>query len=54
MRDIINAYLKDGKASLFKALKGMGISYDLDDKFNTPFSESILKALPRFNPKKSL
>ena len=50
LRDIINAYLKDGKRNLFKALKEMGISYDLDDKFNTPFSESVLKALLRIKP----
>ena len=50
MKDIINAYLKDGKIDLFKALKEMGISFDLDDKFNTPFSESILKALLKIKP----
>ena len=50
MQDIINAYLKDGKTDLFKALKEMGISFDLDDKFNTPFSESVLKALLNIKP----
>ena len=50
MRDIINAYLKDGKTDLFKALKEMGISFDLDDKFNTPFSENVLKALLKLKP----
>ena len=50
MRDIINAYLKDGKIDLFKALKEMGIWFDLDDKFNTPFSESVLKALLKIKP----
>ena len=50
MKDIINAYLKDGKIDLFKALKEIGISFDLDDKFNTPFSESILKALLKIKP----
>jgi O-6-methylguanine DNA methyltransferase len=47
---IINAYLKDGKTDLFKALKEMGILFDLDDSFNTPFSESILKALLKIKP----
>ena len=50
MQDIFNAYLKDGKTDLFKALKEMGISFDLDDKFKTPFSESVLKALLRIKP----
>ena len=50
MRDTINAYLKDGKTDLFKALTGMGISFDLDDKFNTPFSESILQELLKIKP----
>jgi methylated-DNA-[protein]-cysteine S-methyltransferase len=50
VRDIINAYLKDGKTDLFKTLKEMGVSFDLDDKFNTPFSESILKALLKIKP----
>ncbi|MHA1234806.1 MAG: methylated-DNA--[protein]-cysteine S-methyltransferase [Promethearchaeota archaeon] len=46
----INTYLKDGKTDLFKALKEMGITFDLDDKFNTPFSESVLKALLKIKP----
>ena len=50
MKDIINAYLKDGKTDLFKAFKEMGILFDLDDKFNTPFSESVLKALLKIKP----
>jgi len=50
MQGIINAYLKDGKTDLFKALKEMGISFDLDEKFNTPFSESVLKALLKLKP----
>ena len=50
MQDIINTYFKDGKTDLFKALKGMGISFDLDDTFNTPFSESVLKALLKIKP----
>ena len=50
MQNIINTYLKDGKIDLFKALKEMGISFDLDDKFNTPFSESVLKALLKIKP----
>jgi methylated-DNA-[protein]-cysteine S-methyltransferase len=50
IQDIINAYLKDGKTDLFKALKEMGILFDLDDRFNTPFSESILKALLKIKP----
>lgn len=50
MQDIFNAYLKDGKTDLFKVLKGMGISFDLDDKFNTPFSENVLKALLKLKP----
>jgi len=50
MQDIINAYLKDGKIDLFKALKEMGISFDLDEKFNTPFSKSVLKALLKIKP----
>ena len=50
MRDIINAYLKDGKTNLFKILKEMGISFDLDNKFNTPFSKSVLKALLKIKP----
>ena len=50
MQDIINAYLKDGKTDLFKALKEMGILFDLDDSFNTPFSESVLKALLKIKP----
>jgi methylated-DNA-[protein]-cysteine S-methyltransferase len=50
MQNIINTYLKDGKTNLFKALKEMGISFDLDDKFNTPFSESVLKALLKIKP----
>jgi len=50
MQDVINAYFKDGKTDLFKALKGMGISFDLDDTFNTPFSESVLKALLKIKP----
>ena len=50
MQKIINAYLKDGKINLFKTLKEMGISFDLDDKFNTPFSKSILKALLKIKP----
>ena len=28
----------------------MGISFDLDDTFNTPFSESVLKALLKIKP----
>ena len=50
MQAIINAYLKDGKTDLFKALKEMGILFDLDDRFNTPFSESVLKALLKIKP----
>ena len=50
MRGIINAYLKDGKIELFKSLKDMGISFDLDEKFKTPFSESVLKALLKIKP----
>ena len=50
MQNIINAYLKDGKINLFKTLKEMGISFDLDDKFNTPFSKSVLKALLKIIP----
>ena len=50
MRQIINGYLKDGKTNLFKTLKEMDISFDLDDKFNTPFSESVLKALLKIQP----
>lgn len=50
MQDIINAYLKDGKTDLFNALKEMDISFDLDDKFNTPFSESVLKSLLKIKP----
>jgi O-6-methylguanine DNA methyltransferase len=50
MRGIINAYLKDGKIELFKSLEDMGISFDLDEKFKTPFSESVLKALLKIKP----
>ena len=50
MQNTINAYLKDGKTDLFIALKEMGISFDLDDKFNTPFSESVLEALLKIKP----
>ncbi|MHA1476605.1 MAG: methylated-DNA--[protein]-cysteine S-methyltransferase [Promethearchaeota archaeon] len=50
MQKIINAYLKDGNINLFKTLKEMGISFDLDDKFNTPFSKSVLKALLKIKP----
>ena len=50
MQAIINAYLKDGKTDLFKALKEMGILFDFDDSFNTPFSESVLKALLKIKP----
>ena len=50
MRHIINGYLKDGKTNLFKTLKEMDISFDLDDKFNTPFSERVLKALLKIKP----
>ena len=50
MQNIINAYLKNGKINLFKALKNMGILFDLDDKFNTPFSESVLEALLKMKP----
>ena len=50
MQDIFNIYLKDGKTDLFKALIGMGISFDLDDKFNTLFSEKVLKALLKLKP----
>ena len=50
MQSIINAYLKDGKTNLFKALKEMGISLDFNDKFNTPFSKSVLKALLKIKP----
>lgn len=50
MQGIINAYLKDGQTDLFKALKKLGISLDLDDKFNTPFSGSVLKALLKIKP----
>ncbi len=50
MQNIINAYLKNGKINLFKALKKMGILFDLDDKFNTPFSENVLEALLKIKP----
>jgi len=50
MRQIINGYLKDGKTNLFKTLKEMDISFDLDDKFNTPFSESVLNVLLKIKP----
>jgi len=50
MQNTINTYLKDGKIDLFKALKEMGISFDLDEKFNTPFSESILQELLKIKP----
>jgi len=50
MQNSINAYLKDGNTNLFNALKEMGISFDLDDTFNTPFSESVLKALLKIEP----
>jgi len=50
MQNIINAYLKGGKIDLFKDLKEMGISFDLDGKFNTPFSESVLNALLKIKP----
>ena len=50
MKDVITAFLKNGKTDLFNTLKEMGISFDLDDKFNTPFSESILKALLKIKP----
>jgi O-6-methylguanine DNA methyltransferase len=50
MQDIINGYLKDGKTNLFNALKEMGITFDLNDKFNTPFSESVFKALLKIKP----
>ena len=50
MQNNISAYLKDGKTDLFKVLKEMGISFDLKDKFNTPFSESVLKALLKVKP----
>jgi len=50
MQDIFNIYFKDGKTDLFKALTGMSISFDLDDKFNTPFSEKVLKALLKLKP----
>ena len=50
MRHIINGYLKDGKTNLFRTLKEMDISFDLDDKFNTPFSERVLKALLKIKP----
>ncbi len=50
MQSIINAYLKDGKTNLFKALKEIDILYNLDGKFSTPFSESILKSLLKVKP----
>ncbi len=50
MQDIINGYLKDGKINLFNALKEIGITFDLNDKFNTPFSESVFKALLNIKP----
>ena len=50
MQDIINGYLKDGKINLFNALKEIGITFDLNDKFNTPFSESVFKALLKIKP----
>jgi O-6-methylguanine DNA methyltransferase len=50
MQNIINAYLKDGKTDLFEALKEIGILFDLGDKFNTPFSESVLNALLKIKP----
>ncbi|MBY9020412.1 MAG: MGMT family protein [Candidatus Lokiarchaeota archaeon] len=50
MQNIINAYLKDGQTNLFKALEEMGITFNLDDKFNTPFSKSVLKALLKVKP----
>ena len=50
MQDIINIYLKDGKTDLFNKLKELGIMFDLNDKFNTPFSEMVLKALLKIKP----
>ena len=50
MQDIINIYLKDGKTDLFNKLKELGITFDLNDKFNTPFSERVLKALLKIKP----
>ena len=50
MQDIINIYLKDGKTDLFNKLKELGITFDLNDKFNTPFSEMVLKALLKIKP----
>jgi len=50
MKNIINIYLKDGETDLFKALKQLSISFDLHDKFTTPFSESVLKALLKIKP----
>jgi O-6-methylguanine DNA methyltransferase len=50
IRNIINVYLKDGRTNLFKVLEETGISLDLDDKFNTPFSKSVLKALLKIKP----
>ena len=50
MQNTIIAYLKDGKTNLFKALEAMGISLDLDNKFTTPFSKSVLKALLKIKP----
>ncbi|MBY9014515.1 MAG: MGMT family protein [Candidatus Lokiarchaeota archaeon] len=50
MQNIINAFLKDGKTDLFKSLKEIGILFDLDNTFNTPFSESVLKALLKTKP----
>ncbi len=50
MQDIINIYLKDGKTDLFNKLKELGTTFDLNDKFNTPFSERVLKALLKIKP----
>ena len=50
VQSIINAYLEDGKIDLFNSLKNKGISFDLDGKFSTPFSEQVLKALLKIKP----
>ena len=50
VQSIINVYLEDGKIDLFNSLKNKGISFDLDGKFSTPFSEQVLKALLKIKP----
>ncbi|MHA1239181.1 MAG: methylated-DNA--[protein]-cysteine S-methyltransferase [Promethearchaeota archaeon] len=50
LRNIINAYLKDGKTNLFKVLKDIGVMFDLDGSFNTQFSKNILKTLLKLKP----